>query len=216
MELLTSHLDASDQLRPQTEGRNRPDSLSGIAFNRHHLRNREVWELPTLPVIRSRRPASFGGVGTARSLAKLYSALVSPIDGVDPLLEPATMVAAGRSPPSGRATTGCARRCPESSSGTPRRGRAASARSEDPRLARARSIAEPSPPRWATGDSVCAGQGHGGAIATAFGVRKGRRLRNRLQRRRRGPGRERRLGCERQAVPCPRRAGARSARLRQR
>ncbi|MFE3188370.1 serine hydrolase domain-containing protein [Nocardia sp. NPDC059240] len=73
-----------------------PDSLSGIAFNHHHPRNREVWELPNIAVVRSRGPASFGGIGTARSLAKLYSALVSPVDGVDPLLEPATASSFGQ------------------------------------------------------------------------------------------------------------------------
>jgi CubicO group peptidase (beta-lactamase class C family) len=64
------------------------NSLSGIAFNRHHPQNHEVWELPNLPVIQSLGPASFGGIGTARSLAKLYSALISPIDGAAPLLTP--------------------------------------------------------------------------------------------------------------------------------
>ncbi len=67
-----------------------PNSLSGIAFNRHHPQNREVWELPNLPVIRSKGPASFGGVGTARDLAKLYAALVSPVEGASPLLAPST------------------------------------------------------------------------------------------------------------------------------
>ncbi|WP_338762724.1 serine hydrolase domain-containing protein [Nocardia vulneris] len=85
-----------ERLRELAATATSPDSLSGIAFNRHHPRNREVWELPNLPVVRSRGPASFGGIGTARSLAKLYSALVSPVDGVDPLLEPATASAFGQ------------------------------------------------------------------------------------------------------------------------
>jgi CubicO group peptidase (beta-lactamase class C family) len=70
-----------------------PNSLSGIAFNRHHPQNREVWELPNLPVIRSQGPASFGGIGTARDLAKLYSAVISPTDGAAPLLTPDTAAA---------------------------------------------------------------------------------------------------------------------------
>jgi len=70
-----------------------PGSLSGIAFNRHHPDNHEVWELPNLPVIRSQGPASFGGVGTARALARLYSAAISPTDGAAPLLTPATAAA---------------------------------------------------------------------------------------------------------------------------
>ncbi|ONI81319.1 EstA family serine hydrolase [Actinosynnema sp. ALI-1.44] len=85
-----------ERLRELAAAATAPDSLSGIAFNRHHPRNREVWELPNLPVVRSRGPASFGGIGTARSLAKLYSALVSPVDSVNPLLEPATASAFGQ------------------------------------------------------------------------------------------------------------------------
>ncbi|CAM5612051.1 serine hydrolase domain-containing protein [Streptomyces griseorubiginosus] len=63
-----------------------PDSLSGVAFNRHAPGNREVWELPNLAAVRSKGTASFGGVGTARGLAKLYSALASPVDCHQPLL----------------------------------------------------------------------------------------------------------------------------------
>jgi CubicO group peptidase (beta-lactamase class C family) len=70
-----------------------PDSLSGIAFNRHHPGNREVWELPNLPVIRSAGPASFGAVGTARALAKLYAAVIGPVDGAEPLLTADTAAA---------------------------------------------------------------------------------------------------------------------------
>jgi CubicO group peptidase (beta-lactamase class C family) len=70
-----------------------PNSLSGIAFNRHHPQNREVWELPNLPVIRSHGPGSFGGVAAARGLAKLYSAVISPTEGMDPLLTPDTAAA---------------------------------------------------------------------------------------------------------------------------
>jgi CubicO group peptidase (beta-lactamase class C family) len=73
-----------------------PNSLSGIAFNRHHPQNREVWELPNLPVVRAQGPTSFGGIGTARSLAKLYAAVTSPIDGADPLLTPDTAAAFGQ------------------------------------------------------------------------------------------------------------------------
>ncbi|MCG8917173.1 beta-lactamase family protein [Actinokineospora sp. PR83] len=85
-----------ERLRELAAAATAPDSLSGIAFNRHHPRSREVWELPNLAVTRSRGPASFGGVGTARGLAKLYAALVSPVDGGDPLLEPATAAAFGQ------------------------------------------------------------------------------------------------------------------------
>jgi CubicO group peptidase (beta-lactamase class C family) len=85
-----------ERLRELAATATAPDSLSGIAFNRHHPQNREVWELPNLPVVRSRGPASFGGVGTARDLAKLYSALLSPVDGCDHLLHPGTASAFGQ------------------------------------------------------------------------------------------------------------------------
>ena len=82
-----------ERLRELAAAATAPNSLSGIAFNRHHPDNHEVWELPNLPVIRSRGPASFGGIGTARSLAKLYSAVISPADGTAPLLTPDTVAA---------------------------------------------------------------------------------------------------------------------------
>jgi CubicO group peptidase (beta-lactamase class C family) len=68
-----------------------PNSLSGIAFNRHHPDNREVWELPNLDVVRTNGPASFGAVGTARALARLYCAAAVGIDGDRPLLTPDTV-----------------------------------------------------------------------------------------------------------------------------
>jgi CubicO group peptidase (beta-lactamase class C family) len=85
-----------ERLRELAAAATAPDSLSGIAFNRHHPGNREVWELPNLPVIRSAGPASFGGIGSARALARLYSAAISPTDGAAPLLSPATAAAFGQ------------------------------------------------------------------------------------------------------------------------
>ncbi len=82
-----------ERLRELAAAATAPNSLSGIAFNRHHPDNREVWELPNLPVIRSRGPASFGGIGSARALAKLYSAAISPTDGAAPLLTQDTAAA---------------------------------------------------------------------------------------------------------------------------
>jgi CubicO group peptidase (beta-lactamase class C family) len=73
-----------------------PNSLAGIAFNRHHPSAVEVWELPNQAVIRSRGPASFGGVGTARDMAKLYASLVGEVDGVGPLLTPHTVATFGQ------------------------------------------------------------------------------------------------------------------------
>lgn len=70
-----------------------PDSLPGIAFNRHAPESVEVWELPNHAVVRTNGTASLGGIGTARGLAKLYAALVSPIAGNGPLFTPATVAA---------------------------------------------------------------------------------------------------------------------------
>ncbi|MBA2933507.1 beta-lactamase family protein [Sphingomonas sp. CGMCC 1.13654] len=67
-----------------------PDSIPGIAFNRHAPGNPDVWELPNLPVVRRKGPASFGGVASARALAKMYAAAIGPIDGNGPLLSPET------------------------------------------------------------------------------------------------------------------------------
>ncbi|GAA1019817.1 MULTISPECIES: serine hydrolase domain-containing protein [Amycolatopsis] len=64
------------------------NSLQGIAFNRHHPDGPEVWELPNLPEVRRLGPASFGGVASARGLARMYAAAISPLDGESPLLKP--------------------------------------------------------------------------------------------------------------------------------
>jgi CubicO group peptidase (beta-lactamase class C family) len=70
-----------------------PDSLTGIAFNRHHPRNPELWTLPNLPLVRANGPASWGGVASARGLARMYAAAISPVDGAAPLLKPDTAAA---------------------------------------------------------------------------------------------------------------------------
>jgi hypothetical protein len=85
-----------ERLRALAASATAPDSLSGIAFNRHHPDNRQVWELSNLPVIRSQGPASFGGVGTARALAGLYAAV-----GFHPSAELYPSLGAGAYPPQG-------------------------------------------------------------------------------------------------------------------
>ncbi|PKV93426.1 CubicO group peptidase (beta-lactamase class C family) [Amycolatopsis echigonensis] len=64
------------------------NSLPGIAFNRHHPQGPEVWELPNFPEVRRLGAASFGGVASARGLARMYAAAISPLDGEPPLLKP--------------------------------------------------------------------------------------------------------------------------------
>ena len=73
-----------------------PTSLPGIAFNRHHPDNPGVWELPNFQVVRSLGTASFGGVASARGLARMYAVAIGAADGAAPLLEPATVEAVGQ------------------------------------------------------------------------------------------------------------------------
>jgi len=73
-----------------------PNSLPGIAFNRNQPQGPEIWQLPNFPVVRSKGPASFGGVASARGLARMYAAAISPLDGAEPLLEPETVAAFGQ------------------------------------------------------------------------------------------------------------------------
>ncbi|MFF1612917.1 serine hydrolase domain-containing protein [Amycolatopsis sp. NPDC058278] len=47
----------------------RPDSLTGIAFNRNHPEAPELWELPNIKLVRQLSPASVGGVASVRGLA---------------------------------------------------------------------------------------------------------------------------------------------------
>jgi len=82
-----------ERLRDLAAAATDPQSLSGIAFNRHHRQSCEVWELPNHQVIRSNGPASFGGIGTARALAKLYSAATHATNGAPPFLTPDTAAA---------------------------------------------------------------------------------------------------------------------------
>ncbi|WP_327064532.1 serine hydrolase domain-containing protein [Kitasatospora sp. NBC_01302] len=73
-----------------------PNSLSGIAFNRNHPQNPGVWELPNFQVVRSSGTASFGGVASARGLARMYAATIGSVDGSVPLLKPETLAMVGQ------------------------------------------------------------------------------------------------------------------------
>jgi CubicO group peptidase (beta-lactamase class C family) len=73
-----------------------PNSLFGIAFDRNHPQGPEVWELPNVPAVRALGPASFGGVASARGLARMYAVAISPVDGAEPLLKPDTAAAFGQ------------------------------------------------------------------------------------------------------------------------
>jgi CubicO group peptidase (beta-lactamase class C family) len=69
------------------------NSLSGIAFNLNHPRNPELWSLPNIKAIRDLGPASFGGVASARGLARMYATAISSVDGIAPLLTRETATA---------------------------------------------------------------------------------------------------------------------------
>jgi CubicO group peptidase (beta-lactamase class C family) len=85
-----------ERLALLAESASGPGSLSGIAFNRHHPRNPGVWELPNLPVVRALGTASFGGVASARGLARMYAVTIGSVDGAAPLLKPGTVAEAGQ------------------------------------------------------------------------------------------------------------------------
>ncbi|MFC9220293.1 serine hydrolase domain-containing protein [Streptomyces hygroscopicus] len=78
-----------------------PNSLSGIAFNRHHPRSPEVWELPNFQVVRTLGTASWGGVASARGLARMYAVTIGPVDGAAPLLGPETLAMVGQTQSAG-------------------------------------------------------------------------------------------------------------------
>ncbi|QMU71611.1 serine hydrolase domain-containing protein [Streptacidiphilus sp. P02-A3a] len=73
-----------------------PNSLSGIAFNRNHPQNPGVWELPNFQVVRASGTASFGGVASARGLARMYAVATGSVDGAAPLLKPETLAVVGQ------------------------------------------------------------------------------------------------------------------------
>ncbi|KOT85367.1 beta-lactamase [Streptomyces rimosus subsp. pseudoverticillatus] len=67
-----------------------PNSLPGIAFNRHHPDNPELWQLPNFRTVRAAGPASFGGVASARGMARMYAVAIGSAGGAAPLLKPDT------------------------------------------------------------------------------------------------------------------------------
>jgi CubicO group peptidase (beta-lactamase class C family) len=70
-----------------------PNSLPGIAFNRNNPKNPELWTLPNYREVRAAGTLSWGGVASARGLARMYAAATSSVDGAAPLLTPETAAA---------------------------------------------------------------------------------------------------------------------------
>ncbi|MGI5518687.1 serine hydrolase domain-containing protein [Streptomyces sp. CA-106131] len=68
-----------------------PHTLVGIAYNRNHPQPTDMLTLPNSRAVRAGGPASFGGVASARGLARLYAVAISGVGGEAPLLKPNTV-----------------------------------------------------------------------------------------------------------------------------
>ncbi|TDC13198.1 class A beta-lactamase-related serine hydrolase [Streptomyces sp. 8K308] len=69
----------------------RPDSLTGIAFNQHATPPTDLVSFANTRRTRALGPASSGGVGNARGLARMYAAAMGEVDGRPALLRPETI-----------------------------------------------------------------------------------------------------------------------------
>ncbi|GAA3351982.1 serine hydrolase domain-containing protein [Amorphoplanes nipponensis] len=72
-----------------------PAGLTGIALNRHADPPTDLTVFANSRTVRARGPASAGGVGNARGIARLYAAALSGLNGREPLLRPATIAEFG-------------------------------------------------------------------------------------------------------------------------
>ncbi|MCX4830137.1 beta-lactamase family protein [Streptomyces sp. NBC_00006] len=68
-----------------------PEGLLPIAFNRAADPSFAIIDYANSRTVRALGPASGGGVGTARGLARLYAAALSGVDGAPALLKPETI-----------------------------------------------------------------------------------------------------------------------------
>ncbi|MCT7351885.1 beta-lactamase family protein [Streptomyces sp. 15-116A] len=73
-----------------------PHTLNSIAYNRNAPLPTDLATLPNDPLIRTRGPASVGGVASARGLAGLYAAAISASEEREPLLKPDTIAELGQ------------------------------------------------------------------------------------------------------------------------
>ncbi len=96
-ELEPSYVDALPILDPPPmDDMPPPSPLMGIAFNFHADPPTDLVALVNQRRVRELGPASIGGVGNARGVAKMYAAAIGAVDGKAPLLEPATIAEFGR------------------------------------------------------------------------------------------------------------------------
>jgi hypothetical protein len=73
-----------------------PHTLTSIAFNRNATEPTDLTSLPNMPLVRSKGPASVGGVASARGLAGMYAAAISETGEQAPLLKPDTVAEFGQ------------------------------------------------------------------------------------------------------------------------
>ena len=73
-----------------------PNSINGIAYNRNRPGFPALETFPNLEPFRRNGPASVGAVASARGLARMYAAAISPVDGRAALLKPDTAAAFGQ------------------------------------------------------------------------------------------------------------------------
>ncbi|WP_406278130.1 serine hydrolase domain-containing protein [Embleya sp. NBC_00896] len=69
----------------------KPLSRTGVAFNLNADPPTDLVEFANTPAVRSLGPASTGGVGNARGLARMYAAAIGEVDGHAALLKPETV-----------------------------------------------------------------------------------------------------------------------------
>ncbi|MGW8375486.1 serine hydrolase domain-containing protein [Streptomyces sp. ODS28] len=86
-------VETPERLAAMAQAATGPRSLSGIAFNRNHPENPELWQLPNFRLIRAKGPASAGGMASARGMARMYAVATSEVEGAAPLLKPDTAAA---------------------------------------------------------------------------------------------------------------------------
>jgi CubicO group peptidase (beta-lactamase class C family) len=90
-----------EQLEALLERAAAPDSIRGVAFNMNGPQPTDLVAFANSRAVRALGPASSGGVGNARGVARMYAAAIGAVDGRAPLLTPETVAAFG-----GRRTPG--------------------------------------------------------------------------------------------------------------
>lgn len=85
-----------EQLAALRERAAAPDSIRGIAVNANAPEPTDVVAFGNTRAVRALGPASSGGVGNARGVARMYAAAVATVDGRAPLLTRETIAEFGR------------------------------------------------------------------------------------------------------------------------